>query len=215
MILFSGMDDRTPDPDRSPSPRQRRPRCNFHYKIDETLRDEDRDDYRALVRSPQMRIDDAHAWLLARGYQVSRSAVARHRRRLLAGDVDHRRAIDRAEALAHIVRQLGIKDVSTLNRIEFQMTVLQHLKRVRRLSRADDRELREKGRCRGRIASSELLALSKLVQQCMEMERRAIADEQSTTSPGPDQPVVAVRRTDEELRQRVQDILSGRVKPGH
>src|SRR6476469_4680973 len=90
-------------PDGPAHPRKRRPRCNFHFKIDETVRAEHRAIYLALVRSPHMRVDDAHAWLLAQGYDVSRSAVARHRRHLLAGDAEHELALRREAQFARVM----------------------------------------------------------------------------------------------------------------
>src|SRR5687767_13464658 len=84
------------------APRRRRPRTVFHYKVDEELRPADREPYLALLHDPRTRIDDARRWLLERGYSPSRSAVARHRRRLLAAEAEQRAGITRALAVARI-----------------------------------------------------------------------------------------------------------------
>ena len=44
-------------------PKRRRTRTIFHYKIDEVLRSDDRENYLALIRHPFMRNEDAHGWL--------------------------------------------------------------------------------------------------------------------------------------------------------
>ena len=67
-----------------PSPRRRRPRTVFHYKVDHLLSPADAAAYAELLLQPLTTIDAAHAWLTRRGYACSRSAVARHRRRFLA-----------------------------------------------------------------------------------------------------------------------------------
>src|SRR5688572_11533694 len=67
-----------------PTPRPRRPRTVFHYKIDHLLAPPDAAKYESLLLDPRTTIDAAHAWLTARGCALSRSAVARHRRRFLA-----------------------------------------------------------------------------------------------------------------------------------
>src|SRR4051794_17014602 len=104
----------------SGQPRKRRPRCNFHYKVDETLRPEHRENYLALVRSHHMRVDDAHAWLLAQGYHLSRSAVARHRRRLLGAHAEHEAALERAERFARVASRPDAPDFAAGNRLQLQ-----------------------------------------------------------------------------------------------
>src|SRR5215218_2421780 len=85
-------------------PRRRRPRTAFHYKVDEDLRPADREPYLALLHDPRTRIDDARRWLLDRGYTPSRSAVSRHRRRLLAAEAEQRAAVTRALAVADLAK---------------------------------------------------------------------------------------------------------------
>src|SRR3954465_7285771 len=107
----------------SPSPTvvcRRRERSVFHYKVDELLRPEHRDVYLAMVRHPATRLDDAHAWLLARGYQLSRSAVTRHRRRLLARDADHDQDLARATAFARAAGGTDAPDFAAGMQLQLQ-----------------------------------------------------------------------------------------------
>src|SRR5437868_392026 len=62
---------------------RRRPRRNRHYRIDEVLTPDDRRAYGAVLRDPRTTVKSAHAWLGARGYRLSESAVARHMRHFL------------------------------------------------------------------------------------------------------------------------------------
>lgn len=70
--------------------RRRKPRQNRHFRIDHELRPEDREPYQAYLREPTTTNKSAHAWLRARGYDFSESAVARHMRHFLAGTRDQR-----------------------------------------------------------------------------------------------------------------------------
>jgi hypothetical protein len=75
--------------------RARRP-----FKVDLTLRPEDRADYEALLADPRATGGDALAWLAGRGYAVTRAAVYRHRRHVLRGldDVRHWAGVARHSA---------------------------------------------------------------------------------------------------------------------
>ena len=87
----------------SPTIRRRRERVAFHYKVDELLTPADLTAYLSLIEHPRTRVDDAHAWLTARGYALSRSAVARHRCRHLNRLAESRRTIDAARAVGEAV----------------------------------------------------------------------------------------------------------------
>ena len=78
---------------------KRRPRTVFHYKVDHLLSPADAAAYADLLLDPRTRVDDAHAWLIARGYALSRSAVARHRRRFLAARAAAREKAAEADLL--------------------------------------------------------------------------------------------------------------------
>ena len=72
---------------------RRRPRRNRHSRIDHELKAEDREAYLSYLREPQTTNKSAHAWLCARGYDFSESAVARHMRHSLAG-LEEQRAVE-------------------------------------------------------------------------------------------------------------------------
>jgi hypothetical protein len=197
----------------SDTPRKRRPRCNFHYKIDETLRPEDRQNYLALVRCPAMRVDDAHAWLLGRGYAVSRSAVARHRRRLLSTDVEHDQALERAEMFARMATGPGAPDFAAGNRLQLQYVVFQYLKKFHDPTPGDIDDGRDVPDEIRLISPEELLTLSKVVAQCVELDWKqqqiTKAPQQQNSAGNPSDP--PRKRTDEELRQRIDDIMKRRI----
>ena len=71
-------------------PRPRRARRKRHSRIDHELKGEDREAYLALLREPRTTNKSAHAWLCARGYSFSESAVARHMRHYLEGAHEQR-----------------------------------------------------------------------------------------------------------------------------
>lgn len=64
---------------------RRRPRRNHHFRVDDELKSADREPYLAYLREPRATNKSAHAWLAARGYTFSESAVARHMRHVLEG----------------------------------------------------------------------------------------------------------------------------------
>src|SRR3954465_2144798 len=90
--------------------RRRRPRAVFHYKVDEDLRPGDREAYLALLHDPRTRIEDAHRWLTEHGYVLSRSAAARHRRRLLAGEAERDTALRHSLSFARLAGSPGAPD---------------------------------------------------------------------------------------------------------
>src|SRR5215211_533905 len=84
-------------------PVARRPRTVFHYKVDHLLAPPDAAVYESLLLAPRTTIDAAHAWLTGRGYGLSRSAVARHRRRFLASRQAARQKLAESE---HVLRRV-------------------------------------------------------------------------------------------------------------
>src|SRR5687768_13891803 len=102
----------------------RRKRTIFHYKLDAILRPEDRQAYLDLARAPRTRNEDAHAWLLQRGYALSLSAVARHRRRLIAGDAEYRNALQKTLIFAQVAGSPGAAaDFTAAARFQLQQLV--------------------------------------------------------------------------------------------
>jgi hypothetical protein len=213
-----------PDGLPSPSPRRpRRPRCNFHFKIDEMLRPEHRENYLALVRSPHMRVDDAHAWLLAQGYQLSRSAVARHRRRLLLADGADGLDLRRAAEFARVMSGGGLgappaADFVAGAHVRFQQLVFDRLVDLQTPTEKDRREGRVTDDDTRVIPAKELLEFAKLVAQCVELEHQYVkqleekdrADERRAAQSG-QHAQGAQPRTDEEIRQGIEDIMRRRA----
>src|SRR5688500_8611988 len=111
----------------STPPHRRRPRAAFHYKVDEDLSPADREPYLALLHDPRTTIDAARAWLLERGYAPSRSAVARHRRRLLAAEDEQRDAISRALAVAQIAAAPDAPDLAAAAEAYWKHLVFERL----------------------------------------------------------------------------------------
>jgi hypothetical protein len=206
-------DDFTMSPDGPTAPRRRRTRCNYHFKIDEMLKAEHRANYLALAGSPHMRVDDAHAWLVAQGYHVSRSAVARHRRHLLLADAEHERALRAETRFARLMTGPDAPDFVAGAHVRLQQIVFNRLVNLQTPTDADYREGRVSKGGKRKIPADELLAFAKLVAQCLELEHRYMkqleekerADARSAAQVEPRQ------RTDEEIRQRIEDILSRRA----
>ena len=46
--------------------------------VNSILRDHDRESYHDLIRKPRTTVEDAHQWLVDRGYKISRVAVRTH-----------------------------------------------------------------------------------------------------------------------------------------
>jgi hypothetical protein len=205
--------DATPQGSSSRPPRRRRPRCNFHFKVDETLRPEHRENYLALVRSPQMRVDDAHAWLRAQGYELSRSAVARHRRHQLLSDAERDLELRRAAQFARVTSRGPLAaDHIAGARVRLQQIVFERLVDLQAPTDADRREGRVGEDGMRVIPAKELLAFAKLVAQCVELEGLYLKQlEQMERSDDRRAARDAPPRTDEELQQRFEDIMRRRA----
>lgn len=191
-------------------PQCRRPRTVFHYKVDEDLRPDDREAYLALLRDARTRIDDAHRWLLARGYALSRSAVARHRRRLLSAEADRRADLDRALAFARLAGAPDAPDFAAGSVLQLQHLVFQRLLDAGDPEVArddDDDDEPDRPPQPPRLTPADLLTLSKLVAQCLELTRHLRAHEASVA---PHEPSVPAPRTDADLREEIEAILAGR-----
>jgi hypothetical protein len=191
----------------------------FHYKVDELLAPADRPAYLALLHDPQTRIDDAHAWLAARGYTLSRSAVARHRRRLLAGEAEQHAAERKALAFARFAAAGGAADFAAGTLLQFQHMVFQRVLEAGGAGPGFFRDGQEDSAASGgasrepeRPDTSELLRLSKLVCQCIDMSNRQLKADRAGQAGQPAAPVTPEEKAarDAALRQRIEEILSGR-----
>ena len=86
----------------------RRPRVNRHFRIDDELRPDDREGYLAFLREPGNTIDLSRDWLAEHGYRdVSRSAVARHRRHYLESFRRREELVDATRHYAHLAKAGG------------------------------------------------------------------------------------------------------------
>jgi hypothetical protein len=148
------------------TPKRRRTRTIFHYKIDEVVRPADRENYLALAGDPRMRNQDAHGWLLGQGYQISLSAVARHRRRFWAESGRLQSENRLTESLARMLGRPDAPDFAAAADVQFQHLVFRHLMNCDQRTAVDE----ETGLAEsGRISSAELLRLTKLVKSCVDL----------------------------------------------
>ena len=102
--------DPRPDavPGSGPSPHKRKELLVHHFKIDEKLSAEDRAAYEALMLDPRQTMDSLLAWLRERGYlDISRAAVARHRRNFEKDVKDVRKTARVACQFAALARAQG------------------------------------------------------------------------------------------------------------
>lgn len=79
----------------------------YRSKVEDSLRDEDREEYETLVirKTPVKKL---WAWLEARGYDLGRESVRRHREKLLRDFAEVRRGADVATRYARIARTAGL-----------------------------------------------------------------------------------------------------------
>ena len=153
-----------------PAPRQRRERCAFHYKVDELLTVADREAYTQLLREPRTTIDGAHTWLGQRGYVLSRSAVARHRRRLLTADAERAAERELAKELGRLAGTPNAPDFAAGAAMQWQHVVFQRLMAA---GECIDAEYNGASREKPPMPTpAELILLGKLVEQSIELTRR-------------------------------------------
>src|SRR5687768_8634142 len=112
----------------------RRPRTVFHYKVDHLLGPPDATEYEALLLDPRTTVDAAHAWLAGRGYALSRSAVARHRRRFLASrETARQKAAESEVVLKNVLfaaRQAGPEGFAAALLGGLQLALFNHLMEI-------------------------------------------------------------------------------------
>jgi hypothetical protein len=190
---------------RKSKPRRRRTRTIFHYKVDETLRPGDRENYLALIRHPLMRNEDAHAWLLGRGYRLSLSAVARHRRRLTAGDAEHHAEARKTEIFARAMADPDAPDMAAGGEALLQHLVFRHLMNFdARMANEEDGI----GDENDLINATELLRLSQLVKSVVDLTAARVRRELAKKSQPQGTPPTP--RDDATLRKDIEDILARR-----
>ena len=122
------------------SQRKRRPPVNRHFKIDLVLSPADRQAYEAFLREPAATVDTAHAWLTARGYaNLSRSAVARHKRLFLEKEEAHAAALRKANAYARLATSAGAPDLVSGAMLYTEHMLMERAFDLKHKARADDR----------------------------------------------------------------------------
>ena len=122
------------------SQRKRRPPVNRHFKIDLVLDPADRQAYEGFLREPAATVDTAHAWLNAHGYvNLSRSAVARHKRLFLEKEEAHAAALRKANAYARLATCPGAPDLVTGAMLYTEQLLLERVYDTKHEARAEDR----------------------------------------------------------------------------
>ena len=189
----------------------------FHYKVDELLKPDDRESYRAVARDPRTTNESARAWLLDRGYTPSLSAVARHRRRLIAADRQHQADLDRVRVFARITGTESM-DFAQAAEFKFQQMVFEYLMR---LSARDEAAAESDADPDEAAKAAELLRLGKLVAQCVDLatarmgvgpaSRRRQSPCRADAAPPVPPPPPGPR--DAALVDRIEDILGVRRAP--
>lgn len=184
----------------------RRTRTVFHYKVEEELRAEDREAYLALILAARTTNESAHAWLLERGYSLSLSAVARHRRRHIAANRTRQAEIQGMELFA----RCSGNDMAAGIEAYFQHLVFEHLIRLGRSTPSPfDDDADDAANDDSRLNATELLRLSKLVASAVDMAaKRAVSA--ARTSPSPQQAPRDEAAAEADLVNRIQDILGVR-----
>ena len=98
------------------------------FKVDLALKPEDRADYEALLADPRASGNDALAWLVARGYALTRVSVYRHRRHFLRGldDIRHWAGVARHAADAARVHGPAVLADGVVTQLEHMLVRALH-----------------------------------------------------------------------------------------
>ena len=98
------------------------------FKVDLALKPGDRPDYEALLADPRASGNDALAWLVARGYALTRVSVYRHRRHFLRGldDVRHWAGVARHAADAARVHGPAVLADGAVTQLEHMLVRALH-----------------------------------------------------------------------------------------
>ena len=119
-----------------------------HFKIDERLSADDRAAYEALMLDPRQTMDSLLAWLHARGYtDISRGAVARHRRNFEKDVKDIRKTAKVACQFAALARaQGGAGSLADAGQFRFEQMFLERLFGMKGDERLSGKEWSEFGK---------------------------------------------------------------------
>ena len=194
-------------PDPKPNPASRLPRHiprtpgdygRGHLKVDNLLRDEDRDAYHALLRQPGTTGRKAYEWLVARGYRVSTGAVKRHKQRFNQKLETIRTSAEWSLACADLVRQVGVNRMSDAAVLRFEALLTEELFKIE-----------QGGDSRGKVEWDTLgRALTNAVANRTRVETTRIAAEEAKRQAERDARGTKPRRLDgPALSEKVRRIL--------
>jgi hypothetical protein len=125
-----------PDQPEKPNPASRLPRHvprtpgdwgRGHLKVDNLLKEEDRDAYFALLRQPGTTCRKALHWLRARGYRVGPGAVKHHKRRFNEKLQQVKTSAEMSLVCAELVRQVGAHRMSDAAVLRFETLLTEAL----------------------------------------------------------------------------------------
>ena len=103
------------------------PRAFKHYKVDQLLSADEREQYEALLADPNSTIRSLRQWLLARGHMISSNAVSSHRLHRHLEFKGERRMRQRAASYITLSRQFGAGAVVEANVAKVEMLLMQNL----------------------------------------------------------------------------------------
>ena len=126
---------------RPPTPRQ-------FLRVDQTLKEEDRAAYEALLSDPRTRIEDCQAWMKARGYpKLGRYALGTHRIRFRDKLDGVRQSARFARAIAQVARENGDAAMSDGMLTRFEQVLLEQLVRLEEHDKLELKDLTEMSKC--------------------------------------------------------------------
>jgi hypothetical protein len=115
--------------DGQPLPRQWRkgPTRFKHFKIDELLAAEHREEYEKLLDDPTSTLPKLQRWLRERGVNVSHTAVSNHRTHRFLDLKGLREAAQMASTFCAVSRKHGAGAIAEANHAKFEMMLMQNL----------------------------------------------------------------------------------------
>ena len=98
-----------------------------HFRVDEILQAEHRDEYEKLLRDPSSTNESLHNFLVAKGGSITRSAVGAHRRAFLTELKEIQSASRMAHAFAGVVRKEGAANITEAAQARYEQLFMQSL----------------------------------------------------------------------------------------
>jgi len=177
-----------------------------HLKVDNLLKEEDRDAYFALLRQPGTTCRKALHWLRERGYRVGPGAVKHHKRRFNEKLQQVKTSAEMSLVCAELVRQVGAHKMSDAAVLRFETLLTETL-----FKRSQGETLkREEWEMLGRALTTAVLNRSRV-------ETVRMADEAAKREAGQDgkskRKWVDGNALAEKVRRRLGMPLLDEVKP--